>query len=255
MSLTAGVLSQVSVTDTIASLVSTAASGGTGPYTQQWYRSTTTGFSPGVGNIITGATDLTLTDTGLIPNTQYFYKVVYTDTGDSNTTVTSSQLAVSTTVALLSQNQFDQKAYIGTLDLRFDYDTVSAQIDVSQVGSLYSGAAVKIVDSADGAPKVVLCTADTDEVFGFINFDIKTQAYIAGSLCELSQDGNVLYLYATGAISRGAQVVLDITTMGGVKQATGSTAANIVGFAYDKATAAGALIRVKVACPSFAFDA
>ena len=255
MSLTAGVLSQVSVSSTSDSLSSTAASGGTGPYTQQWYRSTTTGFSPGAGNLIAGATALTLNDTGLIPNTAYFYKVVYTDTGNSNITVTSSQLAVSTTAPVLNPNQFLQTTYLGTIDLRFDYDTVSAQIDTSQATALYAGAAVKIVDSLDGAPKVVGCTADTDEVFGFINFDIKTVQYVAGSLCELSQSGNVIYLYSTGAIARGTQVTLDVTTMGGVAQATGSSNGNIVGFAYDKAAAAGALIRVKLNTPSFRFDA
>jgi len=256
MSLTAGALSQVSVGSTTAVLLSAAATSGTAPYTYQWYRSTTTGFSPGAGNIIAGATSLSLSDSGLIPNTQYYYKVVATDSATPTpATATSSQLAVSTSAPVLSQNAFTQSPFLGTIDLRFDYNTVSAQIDVSQVGGIYAGAAVKLVPSSqpNSAPKVIGCSANTDEVFGFINFDIKTVQYVAGSLCEVSQAGNVIYLYATGAIQQGKQVQLDLTSQGGVAQAVGSSAANIVGWAYDGAAAAGALIRVRLLCPSFLF--
>lgn len=252
MALTAGVLSQLSVQSNSDSLSSTAASGGTGPYTNQWYRSTTTGFTPGGGNIIAGATALTLMDSGLIPNTVYFYKVIYTDTGNANATVTSTQLSVTTAAPSLNPNQFALQSYLGTIDLRFDYDTISAQIDISQSGPLYAGSAVKIVDSTDGAPKVIGIAANTDEVFGYINFDIKTIQYVAGSLCEISQAGNVIYLYATGAIPRGHQVQLDFAN-NGVAASVGSSGSNIVGYAFDKATAQGQLIRVKLSCPSFLF--
>lgn len=253
MSVTAGALSQVSVGSNVASLSSAAATGGTGPYTYQWYRSTTTAFSPAAGSLIAGATALALSDSGLIPNTAYFYKVVATDTGAGNATSTSAQLAVTTLATTLSPNQFAQAPVVGMIDMRFDYDTISVQIDVSQVGALYAGMAVKIVDSADGVPKVVGCAADSDEVFGFINFDIKSVQFVAGSMAEISQAGNVIYLYATGAIARGVQVVLDLSTGGGVQAAAGNTGDNIVGWAFDKATAAGALIRVKLTCPSFSF--
>lgn len=254
MSLTAGVISLVSVTSTKAVLSATAATGGTGPYTQQWYRSTTTGFSPAGGNIISGAVALTLSDTGLIPGTLYYYKVVYTDTGNSNVTVTASQLAVTTGAPAQDQNAFAQSALLGMIDLRFDYDTVAVQIDSSQATALAAGAAVKIVDSADGVPKVVGCAANSDEVFGFINYDIKSQSFAAGAMAEISQGGNVMYLYATAAIARGARVILQLSTNGGVGPLVGSGGADIVGFAFDKASAAGALIRVKLSVPSFLKD-
>lgn len=251
MSLTAGVLSQISVSSNSDVLSATAASGGTGPYTQQWYRSTTTGFSPGGGNIIAGATALTLSDSGLIPNTVYFYKVVYTDTGNSNTTVTATQLAVTTTPTQLSQNQFAQSPVVGQIDLRFPYNSVSVQIDVSQATPLYQGTAVKMVDSADGIPKVVGCAADADEVLGFINFDIKSISFTAGMPAEISMGGNVMYLYAATAIARGAQVQLNYIAPGSVSALVGSSGADIVGWAYDKASAPGALIRVFLKTPSF----
>lgn len=256
MALTAGTLSQVSVTSTSISVSSTAATGGTGPYTEAYYISTTTGFSPGSGNIVAGASGLAATITGLIPNTTYYIKAVYTDTGDSNATVTSTQLSSVTSATTLNPNQFTQSPIVGQIDLRFDYNTVSAQIDVSQATPLYAGMPVKLVPytSPNTAPKVVGIAATTDEVFGYINFDIKTVAYNAGSLCELSQAGNVIYLYSSAAITQGTQVTPVLSTGGGVAQATGSSGSNIVGFAYDGAAAAGVLIRVKLACPSFSFD-
>lgn len=253
MSVTAGALSQVSVSQNSASLLSAPATLGTGPYTYQWYRSTTTGFSPGGGNILSGKTALSLVDTGLIPNTPYFYKVVATDTGASNATSTSSQLAVTTAQPSQAPNAFAQSAQLGMIDLRFNVNTVAVQIDASQATALYAGSPVKMVDSAGGVPKVVGCAADADEVLGFINFDIKSQSFVAGQAAEISMSGNVMYLYATAAIARGVQVCLDLAG-NGVKAVSGSGGEDIVGWAYDKASAAGALIRVFIKTPSFLKD-
>lgn len=252
MALTAGLLSVISKTQNTTALLSAAATGGTGPYTYQWYRSTVSGFTPGAGNIIAGATALTLNDSGLIPGTQYYYEVIATDTGNGNVTAGSAQLPVLTTPPIQSQNQFAMTSQLGMLDMRFDYDTVAVQIDVSQATPLFAGAAVKVVDSVDGVPKVVGCAANSDEVFGFINFDIKTMSYVAGVNAEISMSGNYIYLYATTSIPRGTQVQLDLTTNGGVAAKVGSSGADIVGFAYDKAVNPGTLIRVKLTVPSFA---
>ncbi len=247
---TAGTLSLVSVTDTVAKLASTAAVGGTTPYAYQWYRSVTTAFVPGAGNLISGATALSLTDSSLVPGTTYFYKQVVIDSNATPTSATASQLSVSTSLPAPSQNQFAQTPLLGVIDQRFDYNTTPCQIGPDVVGSLYAGQAVKIVDSIDGVPKVQPITASTDEVFGFINFDVKSQSFVAGSRCEVSQAGNVMYLYATTAIARGAQVTVSFAYLGGV--AAKVTSDDIVGYAFDKATAAGQLIRVKLSTPSFA---
>lgn len=251
MSITAGTLSQVSVGPTIASLLATAATAGTGPYTYQWYKSTTTGFSPGGGNIISGATALTLNDTGLVPGTLYYYKVVATDTGHSNDTAEYTQLPVTTSAPELSQNQFSMTSYLGVVDQLYAYNTSAVDVDASQATTLYTGAAVKMADVAGGAPKVVGCSANSDNVLGFINYDIKSRAYVAGDRAQISKSGNVIYLYATGAISRGVQVSLDLTTNGGVRAAATHTGDRIVGWSYDKAAAAGDLIRVFLQTPSF----
>jgi len=113
MSLTAGTLSLISVGNTSDSLLATAATGGTGPYTYQWYRSTASGFTPGPSNLLLGATSLALTDTGLVPGTQYYYSMIATDTGAGNATVTYAQLAVATPATLRS-------SYSGAMDTTLD---------------------------------------------------------------------------------------------------------------------------------------
>jgi hypothetical protein len=62
-------------------LICPAATAGTPPYTYQWYRSTTSGFTPGAGNILVGATGLVLTDVPPLSDTIYFYVCVATDSG------------------------------------------------------------------------------------------------------------------------------------------------------------------------------
>ena len=47
MTYIAGVLTLQNAGSNTTQIVTTSASGGVGPYTQQWYRSTTTGFTPG----------------------------------------------------------------------------------------------------------------------------------------------------------------------------------------------------------------
>lgn len=255
MVLAVGPITQNSVGSNTASLTVAAATGGNGPYTYQWYRSPTGTFSPGVGTLISGATSLTLNDTGLIPNSQYYYEVVVTDTGNSNATANSAELSVVTTAQQLSQNAFTMTTIAGVVDPTVSFGgTIPVMVDASEVETLYPGDPVMIVDSAGGVPKVTLCTADSDECLGFVNYNIKTVGFVAGDAMEISIGGNTQYLYATGAIARGVEVVLDRTN-NGVKAANGSGGENIVGWAYDKATALGQLIRVRLKTPSFLFDA
>lgn len=69
-------------------------SGGTSPYTVQLYRSTVSGFTPGVENLISGVsiTGLTITvsDSTATPGITYFYKVVVTDSAPQ--AITSNQI-------------------------------------------------------------------------------------------------------------------------------------------------------------------
>jgi lysophospholipase L1-like esterase len=89
--LAAGTASTVSVGNTVATVTVGNATGGTAPYTYQWYRSTTSGFTPGGGNILSGATSQTLNDTGLTNGVTYYYKDVVTDSASTPATATSNQ--------------------------------------------------------------------------------------------------------------------------------------------------------------------
>lgn len=95
MTLTAGALTQVSVAPSSDVVQSAVATGGSTPYAYQWYKAVSgTSFTPGTANIVSGATALTLADTGLAPSTTYFYKVVITDA--LSATATSTALSVTT---------------------------------------------------------------------------------------------------------------------------------------------------------------
>lgn len=247
--ITAGALSKVSVGNTTASLSATAASGGTGPYTQQWYRSTSPGFTPGIANLVSGATALTLNDSGLSPGQVYYYKVVYTDALAA--VATSLELAVQIGLPLQNPNQFAQSVICGQLDQHLNLNTIPVQIDLSEPATdgLVAGTAVKLVDSADGVPKVIACDSEGDEVFGFLNYNIKNRTYKPGDRAEMSIKGNVMYLFATHAYARGERLSLDLAVPGGV-QVLPSSASTYVGWAFDKGVV-GQLCRVYIESPSF----
>lgn len=104
--LTAGAVTFTS-RDTTTRLVSEAATGGSAPYAYQWHRSTSSGFTPGVGTTIAGATNLTLNDSGLTPNTVYYYVLRVTD--DDSAVVDSEEVAVTTYPTLT--DVFDANVY------------------------------------------------------------------------------------------------------------------------------------------------
>jgi hypothetical protein len=242
MTYAAGALSKTLVGQSTAVLASAVATGGTGPYTYQWYRSQTTGFTPGAGNILSGQTALTLNDSGLLANNTYFYVVVATDTGNSNVTAQSGQLTVLTEPAL-SPNQFAQQSVVGLVDMKVGpTNLIAAQVDVSVSTQIYPGQAVKIVaNNSGGIPKVAPCSVKSDHCIGFAAFNIKDIQYVAGQNLEVAMWGTVVWLFATGAITQFAEVCIDPTYVGGV-QATGATA-TFIGWAFDGAAAAG-MIRV-----------
>lgn len=242
MSLTAGALSKTLVSQNAALLSSAAATGGTGPYTYQWYRSTSTGFTPGSGNILSGQTSLTLSDSGLLPSTTYYYVVVVTDTGDGNVTANSSQLTVATLPGQ-NQNQFAQVPNVGVVDMRVGpTNVISAQVDVSVSTQIFGGQAVKFVaNTKGGIPKVAPISAKADQAIGFAVYNIKDIQFVAGQNLEVALWGSVIWCYATAAIAQGAEACLDPTYVGGV-QPTGATA-TIMGLALDGCAAAG-MIRV-----------
>lgn len=239
MSVTAGALSKVLVGQTTAQLASAVATGGTGPYTYQWYRSTTTGFTPGAGNILTGQTALSLSDSGLVAGTTYYYVVIATDTGAGSATSQSAQLTVALQSSL-SQNQFAQAPVVGLVDMKVGPTNVIAAQVAPSAGTILPGQFVKIVArNGGGIPQVAPISAKSDAVIGVAIFNIKDLQYSAGQNLEIAMFGSVVWLYATGSITQFAECCVDPTYIGGV-QATGNTA-TWIGWAMDGISGAGAI--------------
>ena len=147
----------------------------------------------------------------------------------------------------LNINQFALTSTQGQLDAQRNTQTISCQVDVSSAGGLVPGQAMKMVDSAGGVPKLVECSAASDDVFGFINYDIKSKTFAVGDRVEVSFNySNVMYMTASAAIARNSKVMVVIS---GSKVATATTGNMIVGRALDKAINNGDLIRVTILLP------
>jgi hypothetical protein len=95
--LTSGTLTLVSKGATITTVASTQSTEGVGPYTYQWHRSTTSGFTPDETSAIAGARNLTLNDTSMTPATTYYYVLQTTDAEGS--VVNTDELTVKTQFA------------------------------------------------------------------------------------------------------------------------------------------------------------
>jgi hypothetical protein len=97
MPLTPGSTSIIAVTRTNITLQATPPTGGVGPYTYQWNRSTQYNFIPSAATQVPGQTSLTLNDSNLSENTPYYYVLIATDsTTPTHLTVSYPQTGVIT---------------------------------------------------------------------------------------------------------------------------------------------------------------
>lgn len=258
MSLANGVITKTLSNQTEVDLAVSNASGGTSPYTYQWYMSTVSGFTPGSGNAIAGATAQTVKVTGLVPGRTYYFSNVVTDSASPTpATDEATQLAVTTDIVTPSPNQFKQSPTVGQLAGGMLGTTDAVKISDSVTALLPPGMAVKL-DSAStatsGPPEVVPCTADTDSVWGFLVYNGLNPTFTGGMLATVARKApDKIYLMPTANGNRGDRMVLDVTAVGGVCSKTGSAGENIVGFAYDKPVA-GTPCRVEPHTPSFTYN-
>lgn len=151
---------------TTATVVASPA-GGVPAYGYQWYRSTTTGFTPGAGNIVSGATSATLADTGLTEGTTYYYVCRVTDTaaGSEDTNEVAAYPVYASTSSLIAwspYNWHDATTYRVTncsgayIKAKFQGTAFSLLVDTSPNGgavpnlfySLNNGAWTRIVMTA-----------------------------------------------------------------------------------------------------------
>jgi len=139
-------------------------------------------------------------------------------------------------------NQMAQTPLKAQLAAIFNANTLPVMIDPAQVGTLYAGDFVKLVN-ATGKNILVQKAAATDSPFGVIIFTPKKQSYVAGDAVEVACDMSVVFLESAGVIARGANV--EYTPTGTLVTSTGGVNP-ICGIALDNATAANQLIRVLV---------
>lgn len=144
-----------------------------------------------------------------------------------------------------SSNQFKQSPEKGLLDEKIGAQIFPCSVDDSEAGTLVPGQAVKMVDSIGGVPKVIASTAQTDDHFGFVQYDYRKTTFKAGDALEIVRKG-ILILEASEAIARNGKVSAVIS---GAKVEAADTTEIIIGRALDKATANGDLIRVIVDLP------
>lgn len=260
MALGVGPITAVQTFATSVQLSCAAAAGGTGPYTYQWYKSFTSGFTPGAKYLINNATALTFTDTGLQPDEEVYYVVVVTDTGNGDATANSAQLGVTTLAGSpLDPNQFMMTTILGMPGDGYQTGTWSGRIDSSfGNGTAVPGTAVKSINPTGNTPgyptnpTFVPCTADSDACVGFIFYSIRNQTFTGGSPFEYASGGDVIYLLPTANGNQGDFAQLDLTVPGGVQPKVGSSGAIIVG-TFEDQPYVGQPCRVKVQLPSLNF--
>jgi len=141
-----------------------------------------------------------------------------------------------------SVNQFEQSPEKGMLSEAINYNQFNVKIDPASIATLIGGAPVKIVDVAGNQIIVDLADDASDDVFGFLPLGIRKNSFVAGDLYQVAINLSVMFMEASAAIARGADLEIVPT---GVKVVTKTTGTSI-GRALDKATADGDLIRVLI---------
>ena len=146
-----------------------------------------------------------------------------------------------------NSNQREQNSEQGQLDLAINPAVMSAFIALTETETLVPGTPVKLADIAGGVPRLLVATADTDAIFGYLVRNFKDQSWVAGEHCEVAFAGSVMYMTAGAAIARGANVEYDVSA---VKVITAAGVNPVTGIALDKATADGDLVRVLILVPT-----
>ena len=145
---------------------------------------------------------------------------------------------------MANPNQFSQSVVKGLADLRFNGNIISCQVDENQSTALVAGQCVMLKDVAGGAPVIEAIADDEDGVFGVVVRSAKDSDFPALSHLEIASDSCVVYMEASAAIARGAEV-MPVVSGSKVATVSGNSKAKI-GVALDKAAADGDLIRVLI---------
>jgi hypothetical protein len=164
--LAAGTLTASNVQSTSLTVTSTAATGGTGPYSYHWYRSTISGFVPQTSTLLAGQTSLTLNDSGLSPSSTYFYMLIATDS--TGAIAWSSALSVTTAAGVATDfnvNPSSQATAPGTPTANYTVTlngplTVNENIALSDAaaGGTFSPTSLTFTSANAGTPQTFTYT-------------------------------------------------------------------------------------------------
>ena len=141
-------------------------------------------------------------------------------------------------------NQFAPTTEQGLLDLARNYNLISCRIDPASVAVFTAGTAVKLTDVA-GKILIVEKAVIGDDIYGFVVYSNKKLAPSAGDFIEAALFSSVMYMTASAAIARNAN--LQIVSASNKVATLATVGATFVGRAIDKAAADGDLIRVMIA--------
>lgn len=123
-------------------------------------------------------------------------------------------------------------------------ESFSGIIDASVEGEVAPATPLKIVASSSKLPHFAPAASDSDNIVGFLEWNVIRGKYAAGIPCQVSPDTNVMYMEASGAINAGVNVAMDSYSNITVKAA--GAGSKVIGYALEAASAAGQLIRVKI---------
>lgn len=112
--------------------------------------------------------------------------------------------------------------------------------------ALVPGTVVKLKDGATGVPQVEVISATTDIPFGVVPYGAIYNEINNNQVFTVASDYTIITMEASAAIARGAKVM---PVIAGAKVATATATNYAIGIAWDKAAAAGDIIRVLLKKP------
>lgn len=144
-------------------------------------------------------------------------------------------------------NQLAQTTLKGKLDQQGNPNVFSGRVGQDQATALVPAQAVKLADTTSKIPEF-LAAATGEAIFGFVTYSLRKNSFAKGEALEVAAADCVMYMEANTTIAKGAEVE---TIASGQKVTTALGTNTKVGFAFDKASAQGDLIRVLIKTPCF----
>lgn len=123
-------------------------------------------------------------------------------------------------------------------------ESFSGIIDADVSGSVAPATPMKIVSTSAKLPHFAPASSDSDNIVGFLEWNVIRSGYVAGTLCQISPETNVMYMEASAAINAGVNVAM--ASYSNITVKTAGVGDKIVGYALEAAANAGELIRVKI---------